>query len=395
VTRNIVIGLVVVVLAVLTGIWLARNTHWEDVEVHTPMKGEAATNPFYALQHLSEALGAHTQVRHEIVNLPSSRGVIVVNFWNWNIIPERRKRLEQWVSDGGRLLVGSNEVSEQAFVEWSGVKEMPAPGRDQEAPRRTLPKSNSLTCGSLTRRLTSATDSKEHYSPCGYELAHGLLTTRKVTWRLLDRDGHTQAVRIPIGRGSVTVLNEVSPGNLGVLCGEYGLLFAAATQLHRGDQVTFLTEGGGGSLLGLIWQYGAPVVVLAAVLIALWLWRSGVRFGPLAAATESARRSLAEQIRGTGQFTLRFGGGAALHAACVRALNEVASRNIVHYERLDADARVAALAKLTRLQPADLTRALYDDKDRVKPQEIRRTIAFLEAARRRLLAATQQTYRNN
>jgi hypothetical protein len=393
VTRNIVLGLVVVVLAVLTGTWLARNTHWEDVEVHTPMKGEAATNPFYALQHLSEALGAHTQVRHEIVNLPSSRGVIVVNFWNWNIIPERRKRLEQWVSDGGRLVVGFTEVRDQAFVEWSGVKELPTPERDQATLRRTLPKSNSLTCGSLTRRLTSATDASEHYASCGFML-NGLMTTRKVTWRLLDRYGHTQVVRIPIGQGSVTVLNDAGSGNQGVLCGEYALLFAAATQLHRGDQVSFLTEGGGGSLLGLTWQYGAPVVVLAAVLIALWLWRSGVRFGPLVAATESARRSLAEQIRGTGQFTLRFGGGAALYAATVRALNEVASRHIVHCERLDADARVAALAKLTRLQPADLARALYD-KDRVKPQEIRRTIAFLEAARRRLLAATQQTNRNN
>jgi hypothetical protein len=125
--------------------------------------------------------------------------------------------------------------------------------------------------------------------------------------------------------------------------------------------------------------------MLAALLIALWLWRSGVRFGPLVAPTDPARRSLAEQIRGTGLFTMRFGGGAALYAATVRALNEVASRNLPHYEKFTEAERIAALATLTRLSAAELATALQDQAAR-KPQEIRKTIAFLEAARRRILA---------
>jgi len=385
--RNIVIGVLFALAVGLTGYWFARNTHWEEVEVKTPPKGEAATNPFYALQRLSEALGAHTQVRHEIVSLPSASGVIFINYWNWNIIPERRARLEQWVSQGGRLVVGYNEIQDDAFQKWVGVKELPLPDtsdEDDTPSHRSAPKSK-LTCGSVTRRLTSATDPGEHFATCGFMLS-SLGTTRKTTWRLLDRDGHTQVLRIPIGRGSVTLLNAVSPGNESLFCGEYGLLFAAATQLHRGDLVSFLTESSGGSLLGLTWKYGAPVVTLGIVLIALWLWRSGVRFGPLLAPTESARRSLAEQIRGTGRFTLRFGGGAALYAATVRALNEVAGRHILHYERLSDTERVAALASLTRLEPGDLAQALGDPGAR-RPKEIRKTIAFLEAARRRLLAA--------
>ena len=65
--RNILTGVVVTLLICLTTLWFVHNTHWEEVEVHTPEQGEAATNPFYSLQHLSEYLGAHTQVRHEIV----------------------------------------------------------------------------------------------------------------------------------------------------------------------------------------------------------------------------------------------------------------------------------------------------------------------------------------
>ena len=386
-TRNLLVGLAVILVAAVIGIWLANNTHWEEVDVPARLKGEAATNPFYALQHLSEALGVHTQVRHEVLGVPAAKGVIVLDFWNWDIIPERRQRLEQWVSAGGRLVVNQTELRNDGFRQWSGVKRIPEPESARKAPLITAPLKGGLSCGQA-RRLTSATDSSERFDIDGF-LENGLTTTRKYTWRLLDQDGKTQALRIPIGRGSVTVLNTYNLSNLNVvMCGDYGVLFAAATQMHRGDQITFLTENRGGSLLGLIWQYGAPVVVLAAVFIALWLWRSAVRFGPLVAPTDAARRSLAEQIRGTGQFTLRFGGGAALYAATVRALNEVATRKIPQYGRSSASERVTALEAMTGVAATDLTRAL-ENQAMQTPKEIRKTIALLEAARRRLVAATK------
>jgi hypothetical protein len=385
VNRNLILGVVAVALLGALGYWLASISHWEEVEIPGTPKGEALTNPFYSLQHLSESLGAHTRLRHEIVSMPPPGSVIVLDFWDWDMIPERRRRLEQWVSDGGRLVVNFAQLNEGGFQEWSGIK----PLADSSDPRQTHRPlhSEGNTCGRRETLLTTAGEPREQFDTYGF-MPSGVTTTRRNTWRLRDEDGATQALRIPVGRGSVTLLNALLVSNRGVLCGDYGLLFAAATQLHRGDTITFLTEGEGGSLLGLIWQYGAPVVVLAGVWIALWLWRSGVRFGPLAAPTESARRSLAEQIRGTGQFTLRFGGGAALYGATVRALNEVASRHILHYERLSASERVSALEKLTRLNAADLTRAL-EDRDARGRKEIRNTIALLEAARRRLIAAMQ------
>ena len=385
--RNLIVGLVVVVLCGALGYWLANNTHWEGEELPGRLGGDALSNPFYAVQHLSESLGAHTQVRREIVRLPPTEGVIVLEFWNWDMIPERRRRLEQWVNNGGRLIANLAQLGDQGFQEWSGTKSLPEPKTPRE-PRPAKPlNKKALTCSSNQKLLTAAADSSERYDTYGFSQT-GMTTTHQDTWRLRDENGETQALRIPIGRGSVTLLNRYNVSNQAVRCGDYGLLFVAATQLRHGDSITFLAEGEGGSLLGLIWQYGAPVVASSALWIALWLWRSGVRFGPLAAPTESARRSLAEQIRGTGQFTLRFGGGAALYAATVRALDEAANRHILHYERLTATERVSALERVTRLGAADLTRALADTDARSRA-EIGKTIAFLEAARRRLLAATR------
>jgi hypothetical protein len=379
VNRNYLGGLLTVLALAGLGVWLLNNTHWEVVEERTSPQGDAVTNLFYSAQHLAESLGARSRVRHEIVTLPSAGAVMVVSFWNWALIPERRERLEQWVRDGGRLVVGADLLNYEAFDKWTGVKRLPWK-QEEESSGNSAPR-----CPSNSHRLTG---DSEHFDICSPLTPGGLSTTRKLSWRLRDRDGNTQALRVPIGRGSVTIVNAFAFGNTDLLNCDSALLFTAATQLQRGDEIHFLTDGRGASLLALLWSYGSPVIVLAALLVALWLWRSGVRFGPLAAAADPARRSLAEQIRGTGQFTLRFGGGTALYAATARALNEAAARHVPHYERLTGDERVAALGSLTGLGSGELAAALLDPAAR-RAHEIRKTIAFLEAARRRIAAPTR------
>ena len=121
-------------------------------------------------------------------------------------------------------------------------------------------------------------------------------------------------------------------------------------QLRRGDSIVFLSEGDHDSLLRLLWRFGAPAVLLLAAFVALALWRAGARFGPPIAATVTARRSLAEQIRGTGQFALRFGGGRALHAAALRALRDAAVQRFPNYDQMASETRVAALAKASGIE---------------------------------------------
>jgi hypothetical protein len=386
VKRNYLTTVLIVLALGATGWWVANNTHWEEVEESTPLQGEAVTNAFYSTQHLAEALGARTRVRDEIVALPSPRAVMVMSFWNWGLIPERSRRIEEWVRDGGRLVVNTVMIQDETFDNFTGVK--PVPLKEEKGAVSRLatcpPKTRRLTVDPAPTGISPASSGAEHFEICQSPATQELMTTRKFSWRLRDRDGHTRALRIPIGRGSVTLIDAMSFGNRDLLCGDSGALFTAATQLRRGDELEFVSEGSGGSLLALLWSYGSPVIALGGLLIALWLWRSGVRFGPLAAAADPARRSLAEQIRGTGQFISRFGGGKALYAATVRALNEAAARRVPRYEQLNGAERVAALTSLTGLGSAELSVALDDPAAR-RPKEIRKTIAFLETARRQIV----------
>ena len=131
------------------------------------------------------------------------------------------------------------------------------------------------------------------------------------------------------------------------------------------------------------------MVALMLCVIGLALWRGGVRFGPLAAVPDRARRSLVEQIRGTGQFALRHGHGAALVSAMARALREAARRRIPGYSRMSEDGRFAAIAGLTQMNESDLATAQAVGGRR-SPRATRQAITVLEAARRRILIEGQR-----
>jgi hypothetical protein len=95
----------------------------------------------------------------------------------------------------------------------------------------------------------------------------------------------------------------------------------------------------------------------------------------------AARRSLADQIRGTGRFTLHHGSGQSLHAACVRALDEAARRRVKSYAALTPEDRLAALARLSGFDRDSLAAAIHHP-GWPTAGALRRTLALLESARR-------------
>src|SRR5262245_51005301 len=180
------------------------------------------------------------------------------------------------------------------------------------------------------------------------------------------------------------MLNAEPFGNRDLTHHDHGALFVAASGLRRGDEIIFLSEEEHDSLLSLMWQYGAPVVLLCLLLLVASLLRAGARFGPLVAVPDRARRSIAEQIRGTGRFTLRFGGGQPLHAAMVRALHEAAQSRIANYHGLAQADRIAAIAKLTGIDAEGLAETINYSGAR-RAGELRNAVMVLEFARRALL----------
>src|SRR3569833_2235786 len=101
-TRERIGGAFMGLVASAVLVWVARNTYWPTVKVPLPLKGEAATNPFYNREKFAPALGARTRWSRDFT-LPPTSGLAYVSTLVWELLPERRKRFEQGVESGGRL----------------------------------------------------------------------------------------------------------------------------------------------------------------------------------------------------------------------------------------------------------------------------------------------------
>jgi len=384
--RPSALTIVLVLFVLLVGVWIVASTEWGEVEIPTRLRGEAATNPFYAAQKLVESLGATSERRESLDDTPSD-AVVVLSTWSWDIDDARREAFERWVEAGGRLVVDAALINGgDAFEEWSGIvreREEEDPDADLlQAPKIVKPCLSLDEVGADTDEASPAV-----YSACNFDYASWLETSERVLWGL-RYEGLLRATRVAVGQGTVTAINGVPFVYRELFEGDHGELLAAAAELRSGDHFVFMSEADVASLPQLVWRYGAPVVAVLALWIALALWRGAMRFGPLVAPTESARRSLAEQVLGTGRFALRVGGGAALVTAARRALHEAAARRIVGYDRLAVAAQAEAVAALARLDARELAAAL-DPHQSARPMELRAKLALLEAARRGLVSRSQ------
>ena len=166
-----------------------------------------------------------------------------------------------------------------------------------------------------------------------------------------------------------------------VLRADHALALATALQLEAGAPVWLVTEEARPNLLAWLWSNAWVAVLLVLAAAAAWLWRAAVRFGPVGATPQPQRRSMKEQVAGTGAF-LRQHGTAALHAAQLRALLETARARLPGFASLDAAAANLAIAKATALDAAALARACKPG--RRSPDRLPADLELLEAARRRL-----------
>jgi hypothetical protein len=361
-------------------VWVAANTAWEDVPVPMPPKGEAATNPNYAAQRFVDAMGGRA-IRARTFNLPPADGIVVLWSWNWNLSARRREALEAWVEDGGRLVVDESVIGGTEFERWAGIQSvLRRPGPDDRG--KDDPDARCFAFVEEQPDAPAQPVRRRHWI-CDVDDRTALDTWRPVDWGLREPQVGRQVLRVRVGRGSVTLIKAEPFVYRRLFQGDHGWLLAAATQLQPGDEVRFMSEGDYPSLLALVWQTGAPDVVLAMIVLGLALWRNAVRSGPLAPDALPVRRSLGEQIRGTGRFALHYDGGEPLHAAMARAVDEAARRRVAGWAVREAPDRVGALARLAGVAPAALETALHDSRAR-SPHELRHTLALLETVRRAL-----------
>ena len=409
--------------------WLIHHTRWEEVEVDDPTRGAAATDEYYSLRQVLASAGATFEARTALEPLPPADGTLLLESGLWDIFPERDARLKAWVEHGGHLVVVARKADGDS-LRWVPLSfayphrrpaakarddaasdaedENDGDGDGDEAPatRRKRPTNDPqkrlaklLDPGNAWRHCadfqeTAATiapafEAGRVYRGCTFAGPLRALNPVAPTWQLTGVRG-TLAMRVPVGRGSVTGLAApLVTHNNGLLHGDNALIAAAVLQAAPGRAVWIVGDEAREPLLGWLWHEARTPSLLTLAAIALALWRLMVRFGPREAVPPQARRSMGEQVRGTGHF-IAGSDPRALHAATRQAFEDVARRRIERWAELDDADRIAALVALLP-PPHGPERAALQASMNIgagaTPPQILAAIAVLEQARRALLRA--------
>lgn len=390
-TRDGLLRMLLLAALLALCVWIARNTYWEEISVPSQPRGEAATNPYYGVEHLAASLGLHTRAVASLGILPRRDGVLLLDTLNLRSVPPSEiLALEHWVDSGGRLILAGHVLAASAELRrWTGIKfgpaRLPATG-SAKPPGTTRVAAVRKDCPPMQVSVDGA-PTGEDLRVCDVWVGNGYSSERTPAWDLTDAAG-IQVLRVGMGRGSVTVIGPAQLyANTGLFQHQHARVFIESAALLRGDELWIFAPNRAESLLALLWRLGAPALACFGLAIACSIWRSFPRFGPLVPAAPIARRSLGEQIRASARFAWRSRSLDALHAAAVRGVEESARREIVAYDRLDPEQRIAVIAARAGVAPMLLAAAMRPSEGS-GPHAARSAIALLEQARRRLLTQT-------
>lgn len=387
--RDRITYLVIVVVLAILGIWVARHTYWEDTLVPVPPQGEAATNPYYSVQHLATALGVRSSFIVSLNAAPPNKGALLIDGFQGDMTHTHVDELAPWVESGGRLIITDDVVrADPKFQAWSGI----TLGARFDTPEKNKPISPRRDPEEDCASLDVAIDGKITDKPltiCLPPSEFGLVSKRTPAWSLANRSG-LQVLRVNIGRGSVTVIPRYSLiGNKNLIRHEHAEVFVTASHLVRGDALFIVNVARAETLIALIWRVASPALVFFGVAVLSIILRQLPRFGPALPPPAMVRRSLAEQIRANAAFAWRTRKLTALRAAVRRALDETAKKRIASYSSLDIRKRVNAIAAWAGIDSKALNSAMTEDAA-AAPQVQRAAIALLEQTRRLLNARIQK-----
>ena len=386
--------IIFVAFVLLVAAWVVVNTEWGEVEVPTPLRGDAATNPFYAAQKLVETLGATSERarvarRHE---RRCRRRAVDVGLGHRPSAPRRARALGRRRRPARRRRRADQRQRRVRGVERHRARARGArPRRGPfQAPEIVEP-CRALVEGRRRRRTDGDAATATSYDACNFDYASLARDGRAARSGRLNDDGFLHGARVrPWGRApsrsSTACRSSIASCSRAITAS----CSRGRDDLRAGDHVVFMSEA------DVALAAGARLAARRARRRGAAARSSRSRCGAARCGSgRSSRRASAraarsrEQILGTGRFAVRVGGGAALVAAARRALHEAATRRIAGYERLTARRAGGSRRGARRRRRSRARRRARSREQDARPLELRAKLALLESARRQLVSRSQ------
>ncbi|MEM7147999.1 MAG: DUF4350 domain-containing protein, partial [Verrucomicrobiota bacterium] len=319
---------------------------YEEREIETGYKGPARWNPFLAAERFLNEMGLPAQNQFGLGDLPQRSHTLVVPS---SAIPAYgfTTQLHSWVYEGGHLVYFVDGGNRFLFEFGNDVDEKDEEKDDSEDKDESSDEDEKTTDSKIDPEDDPGEENAKEDDPS--ETRDDPILTRFEIKQRFSKDNPADVIlrketfevdfpstrlfidpsvpsksknklkrrRTPVystafGDGRITVISHAHPfrnPNIGKL--DHALLFWKIIQLQPGEAVHFVIAGRT-SLWAMIWKYGWTAVIALTLLVALWLWKTLSRFGPLLAPEENGARDFFEHIDMTGKFLWRRGSTESL-----------------------------------------------------------------------------------
>ncbi|MHA4969403.1 DUF4350 domain-containing protein [Pseudomonas extremorientalis] len=367
-------------------VW-SKATPYDEVVDRGPSP-EALANPYLAAEHFLRQQGLtveHAYNLKQLDTLPSKGNSLLLLGERSNMSPRQVEQLLEWARSGGHLLL----VAEALWDEETGksgdllldrLQIHQTLSDEPEEPATSLKKPSSKKARDLTKLYVDNETAPAYFS---FDTDFNLTDPKHLAQFSANSARASHLMQLDLGEGSVTVITDSDlwkTPNIGKHDNAWLLWY-----LNQGTAVTLLFNSDFDDLFTLLMRYFPQALVALAALVALGLWRAGVRQGPIRAPASPARRQLQEHLKASADFLLRRSGQGTLLQALQRDILRAARRRHPGFERLDNAEQRRVLEHLTRQPSHVINQALGPlPAKRLSSADFSRQVACLQTLRNAL-----------
>ncbi|AVU75476.1 DUF4350 domain-containing protein [Pseudomonas rhizophila] len=382
---GLLVGAGVAALLCVMALYLFLNAvPYQETIDHGPSP-EAQANPYLAAEHFLRRQGINVEHANNLDVLPNlepdQRSLLLLGERN-HMTPREVDQLMNWAQAGGRLLfvaeaLWDNSTASSGDLLLDRVRLRQFLSKDLKAPEPELIKDR---YPKLTKLYL---EDEEAPAYVGFDTDFHLEDPQNLAQAWANSALATHMMQLNHGLGSITVLTDAELWKNDHI-DQYDnawLLWYLSADTH----VTLLYDIDHDNLLALLLRYFPQALVALLALIALWLWRSAVRQGPLQQPAPKARRQLEEHVQASAGFHLRHNGRQHL----LHSLQQDVLRRARHlhpgFEQLAVAEQWQVLARLTRQPTRAISQALSPrPQQRMSSAEFCRQVAHLQTLRNAL-----------
>ncbi|QIE89675.1 DUF4350 domain-containing protein [Pseudomonas nitroreducens] len=421
--------LVLLVLLVLGGIgyYLYRNLEPYTETVEHGASPEARANPYLAAEMYLRGRGIRVTTARgmEVLDqLPSKGQTLILLGTRENVTPTQNARLLDWANRGGHLIVTAESLwdedegkSGDLLLDQLGVQQfLTADLKDKEEEKSA--QSDEQTAAPSEDRADDDTGKAEveHEHPdqasgttdkadaeadpypnltklylenekapayIDFDTDYHLFDSKNLAYAWANSADSTHLLQLQRGQGLITVLTDNwiwQNGELDAYDNAWLLWYLA-----QDSAVTLVYRADGTSLMTLLMRYFPQALLAAALLLALLLWRNGLRQGPQQPNPDRSRRQLEEHLRAGADFILRQRGQLALLQGLQRDVMRRARQRQPGFDRLPVAEQWQALGRMTRMSVSAISQAMRPyPQQRMAVAEFTRQVAHLQSLRNAL-----------